>query len=222
MKKLLYPLLLTLFLTSAYSQQIRPERSELEHRDKLRPAWRVELAPAPDPLKEAWIDFLKDRYDIKLRGMGLFANKELLSAEEVVFEKLSDKEIDFYTEVTATQYGSQMYVFAAPGYDIYFGDKGYKKEFKVLEGILKDFVATVVPEMQQENITETKESIEELEENTRELEEEITDAQEEIASLEESIAEMQTTMEENLKALKEARIRLTEQQGRLKYLRGNQ
>ncbi|SFR31306.1 hypothetical protein SAMN04490243_0133 [Robiginitalea myxolifaciens] len=222
MQKILYTLLLTFFITSGFSQQIRPERSQFEHRDKLRPAWRVELAPSPDPLKEAWIDFLKDKYDVKLRGMGLFANKELLSAEEVVFKKLSAKELDFYTEVTATQYGSQMVVFAAPGYDIYLGNKGYKKEFKILEGILKEFIATVVPKMQREKIAETEESIEELEENTKDLEEEITEAQEEITSLEESITEMQTAMEEKLKALEEARIRLTEQQSRLKYLKGNQ
>ena len=98
----------------------------------------------------------------------------------------------------------------------------FKPQAAQLNGTLEN-ISVLIGElkMQQKNIAETKESIEDLEENTQELEAEITEAQEEIESLEASIAEMQTTMKEKLKALEEARIRLTEQQGRLKYLRGN-
>ena len=79
-------LLLVIFLFAIQinaQSQIQSFESTIEHNDAQRPCIQVNLDPEPKTLKKAWKNYLKDNYGVKLKGIGFFSNKDLLSAEEV-------------------------------------------------------------------------------------------------------------------------------------------
>ena len=66
--------LVTLSLLSQSSflnaQSVEPTIGTINHDDKERPCWVANLDPEPKTLKEAWKDYIKDNYDVKLKGIG--------------------------------------------------------------------------------------------------------------------------------------------------------
>jgi hypothetical protein len=67
--------------TYVYGQQIKPSESFIVHEDVPRSCWVVNLDPEPKTLKKAWKDYVKDEFDISMKGFGLFLKKDLLFAE---------------------------------------------------------------------------------------------------------------------------------------------
>ena len=78
-----------------WSQMQLPQKSTVQHNDASRPCIRAIVHPEPKPLKKAWKDYLKETHDFKIRGIGFLSNKDLLSAEKVVVERISKKRNGF-------------------------------------------------------------------------------------------------------------------------------
>ena len=57
------------------------------------------MEPATKDVRDAFQDFLKKNYDVKLKGDGLFSNKDVLYAEKVKINTISDKNLDFYAKI---------------------------------------------------------------------------------------------------------------------------
>lgn len=138
-----------------YAQSTLPYAGTIIHNNAVRPCLVVSVDPEPDLLKKAWRGFLKDNYDFKLKGIGFLRNKDLLSAEQVVVEQVSSKEMDFYTHVIEDENGSEMKVFVAFGYDMYVDSISMHAEYWELNTILKRFLRNYLPKYHQELIEET-------------------------------------------------------------------
>lgn len=154
--------LFTIYQNIGSAQNLTPTQGTITHNDKSRPCLSVNLDPEPKTLKKAWKNYLKDNYDFKLKGIGFLSNKDLLSAEEVVVLKISDKAMDFYTEIVEDEMGSQMKVFASHGYDLYISPTETPREFEALKTILTTFLETYIPNYYEELVEDSEDVVKDL------------------------------------------------------------
>lgn len=200
---LITSLVLVISISNLFSQTVDLSSITVKHNKKQRDAILAEIEPAKKTVKKAWKNYLKDNYDLKLKGFGLFTNKDVLYAEDVKLNTLSDKRINFYTKFEETENTTKMIVFASFGYDIYFSSRGYSSEFSKMRELTSGFLKNYLPKYYQKEIDNTKEIKEELEENIAENKEGISDREEEINKLKEEILSLENDLEENTKKAEE-------------------
>jgi len=123
------------------SQTIVIEKTVISYENKLRPCLATNIEPTPKELKKDWVNYLNKNYGVKLNGIGMFSDDDLLKIEDVTAIAISDKRFNLYTMITKTPEGSSMKVFASHGYDDFIGDEKYPKEFDGLSNILNKFLS---------------------------------------------------------------------------------
>lgn len=220
MKKITLFICIALLVSlSVNAQSLVPEKSTIEHNNKMRPCLLVKLDPEPKTLKKAWIKFLKKEYDFKLKGMGWFSNKDLLHTEEVTIEKLSSKKMDFYTYVVEDENGSEMKVFASLGYDIYLNEEEYPVEFKAMNEMIVSFLKQYLPEYYNGKIYESEKTIKSLNKEIKNLKKDIKNNENNIEKLNKKIEKNKASVEDNSQKLKAAEIKLKGRQDKLERVR---
>lgn len=201
------------------TQTLTPEKSTIEHNDNIRACWLVKLDPEPKTLKNAWIDFLRKEYDFKLKGMGWFSNKDLLYAEEVIIQKLSSKNMDFYTYVVEDENGSEMKVFASLGYDIYLNEEQYPVEFEALNQMITTFLKQYLPDYYNDKIDESADRVKSLNKEIKSLNGDIEDNKKNIEKLNREIVKYEASLEDNSQMLKTAEIKLIGREDKLERVK---
>jgi hypothetical protein len=197
------------------AQEVEPRKGTVSHNDGERPCLVVNLDPEPKPLKKAWKSFLKDNYDLKIKGIGFLTNKDLLYKEDIVVEAISSKRMDFYTKIVEDEVGSEMKVFISFGYDIYVDQNETPEEFKIMKKMVNDFLESYLPKYYQSEVKATKKKVKKLTKSVSGLEKDISknkkdieDHKEEIEELAQEVAEKQSELETANVKLKERREKL--------------
>ena len=90
-------------------------------------------------VKKGWVDYMKKNYKIKVKGVGLFSDKDIVEADDVTINSISDKRMNMYARVTDITGGSEMKYFMSFGYDFFIGPKEYTMEFEGMLKMLNDF-----------------------------------------------------------------------------------
>lgn len=193
---------------SVSAQSLSPQKSTIKHNEKMRPCLVVKLDPEPKELKKAWIRFLKKKYDVKLKGMGWFSNKDLLYKKEVNVKRLSSQKMDFYTYVVEDENGSEMKVFASLGYDIYLNEEQYPLEFRAMKEMIVSFLKEYLPGYYHDKINESEGSVKSLNKEITSLNKSIKDNEDRTKKLSKEIEESKTDIKENSQKLKAAEIKL--------------
>ena len=121
------------------AQTYHIDTSSITFENKLRPCFSVNYDADPKTVKKAWDDFLKKNYKIKANGIGLLTDKELVTAEDVTVNSISDKRMNMYANVTKLADGSVMRYFASFGYDFFIGPDNYPQEFGGMKKLFNDF-----------------------------------------------------------------------------------
>jgi len=105
--------------------------------DKARPCITVTFEPDASEAKKAWKNYLKKKYDLKLKS----DHGDDLKAEEAVFPAVTSRTMDFYTRFEKNKDDSitKMNVFVKFGYDIYLNKTDNSSEYASLLSIIKDF-----------------------------------------------------------------------------------
>lgn len=210
---------LILLSFSVSAQLPTPKASQVQFEGETRPSIQVTLEPEAKEVKKAWRDFVKENYDVKMKGIGLFVNRDVLSAEEVKIDKLSPQTIDFHTKVEETKEGTRMEIFAAKGYDIFVDPSKNPQEFKRMEGMLNAFLADYIPEYYSERVEEQSEQVNDLADTRDEQEEEIIDKQEEIGSLKQEISDLEKAIEQGELNLEQTEKDLDKERVKLEMLK---
>ncbi len=105
--------------------------------DKARPCITITFEPDASEAKKAWKNYLKRKYDLKLKN----DRGNDLKAEEAVFPAVTSRTMDFYTRFNRNKDNNttDMNVFIKFGYDIYLNKTDNPNEYSALMSILKDF-----------------------------------------------------------------------------------
>lgn len=218
----LTPLLLffgcILFLTPLSAQTLSIEQSTFEHKGQARPSVQVIVDVPPKFLKKEWVDYLKDEYGVKLKGMGFLSNKDMLTAEEAILPPLSGKALDLYTYFSADNGITTFNVFAAYGYDMYAGSGKFTRDLDKLQSITHDFLQQLLPEYYQEEVSAASERVDDLTDEVDDLTEGIADHKEEIEQLRKEIASKEKKLEERKTELERAKAALEKAQTNAKNI----
>ncbi len=155
------------------------------------------IEPETDEVRTEWEDFLKDEYDVNLKGNGFLANKDVLRAEGVDFKAISNKKMDFYTRIVEKDQKTQICVFGSFGYDIHLNPNTYPLEYMRMKDITKRFLKGYLPGYYSERISKAQEELKDLQEERNDMEEEMKKNKEEIESLTKRNKELDKSISEN-------------------------
>lgn len=202
-KKLLLPLLilLTAFI-GLDGQTVSVENSTVIYEKQTIPAVKVTMDPTPDKVKEEFRDYIKDRYDVKMKGIGFLSNKETMSAEQVTVTSVSPNTMDFYTKVVDNGQRTEMYVFGKFGYDMYISRDKYPSEYNNLKEIAVAFAKDFLPDYYQNRVDEAEEMLTDLRKDRNKLTDDIADNEKKIKELQKETEDKKrelTQLEENIK-----------------------
>ena len=140
MKKIKLLLFLTVLISvKLTAQTYHIDTTNISFENKLRPCYTVSYDADPKTVKKAWSKFLKKNYKIKTKGIGLLADKDVVSTRDVTINSISDKRMNIYANVTDISGGSNMKYFMSFGYDFFIGPENYSKEFEGMKKLLNDF-----------------------------------------------------------------------------------
>lgn len=217
-RKLQVTIIFILSLFFSYGQDITPQKAFVQFDGKSRACLEVLVDADPKELKKEWRDFLKEHYDFKLSGIGLFSNKDILTAEEVVVPNISSDAMDFYTKIVAEQDGTRMSVFAAHGYDIYVNEE-YPKEFAKMKHMMSDFLDQYITQMYADRIKVLEKDLDDLVGEEADLKKSIQSNKEEIKSLEKEIDAKKVKVKEEELELETIDKKVTKERDELKVLK---
>lgn len=189
---LLFFLLLP-FFSSAQVAEVA--NSTIKHDKAERPCLAVELDAEPKAVKGAWKDYLKDEHDIKLKGFGFLANRDLLDAEKVQVKAITDKEMNFYTHFEEQKDKTRMCVFASLGYDIYLEPGEYTREYRAMREIVENFISDFVPRYYRQQVEESEEALSNLESEIKGLKDDISGNEKQI---DKNLKEIEKLKKENI------------------------
>ncbi len=132
--------LIMAFGFSTNAQTYKIDTALINFENAQRPSLQVKYDASPKTVKKAWDDFFKKNYDVKVKGIGFLANKEIITATDVTIAAISDKRMNIYASVTdAPGDRSELNFFTSFGYDFYIGPDNYPAEFTGMKKILNDF-----------------------------------------------------------------------------------
>lgn len=216
----LFILVLGLFsLNLSNAQTLSIEQRTFMHNDQPRPSIRVIVEAPPKFLKKEWADYLKDEYDVKLKGIGFLSNKDMLTAEKAVLPPLSSKALDLYTHFSADNGQTTFHVFAAYGYDMYAGQGKFTQDIQELQSITQAFLDQLLPRYFQEEAERASDRVDELTDDINDLQDGIADNEKEIKKLRKEIASMQKDLEEKNEQLKTAEAEWNRAQNRARNIK---
>lgn len=139
MNKLLHLSAILCICISAKSQVFTIDTSQITYENKLRPCYMVVYdAPAAN-VKKGWVTYMKKNHSIKIKGLSLFSNRDILTAEDVTISSISDKRMNLYTRITDLASGSELKFFVSFGYDFYIGPEKYPLAFEGMNKLLTQF-----------------------------------------------------------------------------------
>lgn len=163
-------LILLCGVQSVFCQIFSVTDGNIYHEKSARPCLTITLDPEPGTLKKAWKDFVRSNYEIRLKGYGLFSNRDILSAKEVNQGKLSQKPLNVYTQIISNENGgTDIRVFASFNRDTYINEKNYPSEYKALKHMLEAFVQAFMPEYYQNLISNQEEKLDDLKDKDKQI-----------------------------------------------------
>ncbi|TVR80718.1 MAG: hypothetical protein EA412_04275 [Chitinophagaceae bacterium] len=221
--KILVPIIVCLLMLTATTASAQGayliRETTYMHNDKQRPAIVVTVDPDVREITSEWASYWRSEYRVRLRG-----RRGSQSAENVSIEALNNRNFDLYTETKREDGKTRMYVFAAFGYDIYFGDSQYQNEFDWLKKQLDNFLSGYLSsyyrdlirsnerdlkrverdlsrlvsntERAERNFNKNKSDIEKLQKENKALEEQIKQGRSEITTLEQQVNTQQNALSE--------------------------
>jgi flagellar capping protein FliD len=205
-------LLAPVFTETVFGQSIQPVIGKIMHNDAERTCLMVKLDPTVDQVEDEWEDYLKDNHDTKLSGAGFLGTGDLLVAEQVVISAISDKRMDFYTEIKQVDGKTDLRVFAAFGTDVYVEPEKYPEEYAAMENILHQFLKTYLPGYYEDEVSSVAKTVQSLKKDTERLDKKFD-------KKEKKIQKLQEEMDENRAEREEKQEKLDQQEALLKQRR---
>lgn len=173
------------------AQKLIMENDKISYDDQMRSAVKVTIAPERGDVRDDWEDFIEDNFDAKVKGNGWLRKKDVLSAKEFMIPTISNNKIDLYAKVIDKGEGSQVYVFAAFGYDLFITPEVFPKEYRALENLTLDFLDEILTDYYKDAIEDSNELVNELKNKRKELKENLVENKEEIVDLKEDNVELE-------------------------------
>ncbi len=192
MKKITTLILLCTLCLNIYTQAqtFGVQDATIIYKGKARPSIQAVVEPDPTDVKKAWDDFLKDNYDVNLKGIGLFANKDILTAEDVRIGRIDQEPIDLFTRIIPQGNMSKINLFMRVRKGKYLGPDNMPVDYNSMKAVFKNFLRSYLSNYYLETFNDLQDEINEIEKNRIDLLEDNSKLVEDIQKNETAIAEM--------------------------------
>lgn len=170
---LLLPILLAPVAVRAQLYEVRTSSVNVEKRE--REALKVQIDGTAQWTRDFWQRWLKDTYNIKLKGDGVFGvgKKDVLAAKQVPMSSVTGKLLDLYSTVTApADTVAELSVWAAMGPDSFLSTAGTPSEFSALRNMVQSFASAARLQAYREQISEAEKQLTAAEKDKEKLEKE--------------------------------------------------
>ena len=197
-----------LFYALAFAQVGRIEQTTVEYEKQKVDALTVTIKPERKDIQKAFDDWMDDRYDINMKGGGLFSDKNFRTAEAVKIPAISPDNITLIVKTEEGKGETRMTIFASRGLGNFIEDGDYNA-FTGLEDVFDGFLSSYLPEYYEERVAEAREALEELQED-------LTDAQKVVRKNEEEIRDLEKENQKKRKEITELEGKISEAERMLK------
>lgn len=204
----------TLF-TTVQAQNLSIEYQQVSYEDTDFPAVHVVLHPSPNKVKQAFKDFMKDKYDVKMKGIGFLSNKDVLSAEQVNISAITDKTIDFRAKIVEDNDQTHLDIFGSFGYDLSISKEDYPTAYRNMRNIVLEFINEFLPNYYQERIDQTQEQISDLNKDIEGYEQDYQNNLDKITKLKKDNEDLKKELEMANSALENAKKTLENRRNKL-------
>lgn len=196
-------LLICLFQLAAFAQVGRIEQTTVEYDKQRVDALTVSMTPERKDIQKAFDDWMDDRYDINMKGGGLFSDKNTRRAEAVNIPTVSAEKITLFTRTEERSGETRMTIFASRGLGN-FVDNGDYSAFTGLEDVFDSFLSSYLPEYYEERVSEAREILEDLRKDLTDARDDVTKNEEKIRDLERENEKLRTDMRDLEKKIYDA------------------
>ncbi len=174
------------------------------------------MEPKTKTIKKAIKDWMDDNYDVKLKGLGFFSNKDVLTAEQVQIDEISKKQMDLKVQVIEEGANSKMCIFGSFGYDFPVSPTHYPVAYRQMRGMALDFLDDFLPQWYLNRIEELEEVVGDLGKERTKLQEDIEENRADIEELQEENEEKAETLAKTKVDMKKAAVKLKKRKEKLK------
>lgn len=210
---------LFLFLITAtvlQAQTLKISNKTIIHDSKERNAVKVLIAPEAKSVKKSFKDFMDDKYDIDIEGIGFLKNKDVLYTEPRVISPISTKVMRLYTKVVEEGGQTAMYVFGQLGYNEQITPYEYYTEFGAMKNLTVDFLNELLPDYYKDIVEDQRDAISDLEKDRDDMRKKMSKNKDKIAELQKENEELEQKLVQNKTKLEEGVETLSEKKATLK------
>lgn len=210
--------LIPLFLvttTFLKAQVLNISNETLIHESKERSAIKVMIAPDSKEVKKAFKNFMDDRYNVDIEGIGFLKNKDVLYTEPTVVAPISSQQMKLYTKVVGENGQTAMYVFGQLGYNNQISPVANYSEYFAMRDLTVEFLNKLLPnyyqdivEDQQDDVADLQDDRDDMRKKMNKNKEKIADLQKENEELERKIAATEVKLEQSVDKLTEKKATL--------------
>ena len=198
-------LLFAFLLTSVTltGQTLNVSNKIIVHDSKEWNAIKVLIAPETKSVKKAFKDFMDNKYEVDIKGIGLFKNEDVLYTEPMVIKPISSEIIRLYVKVIEEGGQTAMYVFGQLGNNTQISPYEYYTEFGALRNLTVDFLNGLLPDYYQDIVEDQRDAISDLEKDRDDMRKKISKNKDKIAELQKENEELELKLLTNKTKLKE-------------------
>ncbi|HEX8350570.1 MAG TPA: hypothetical protein VF598_11450 [Hymenobacter sp.] len=165
---------------------------------KERDALKVQVDGTAAWTRDFWQSWLKDNYNIKLKGDGVFGvgKKDVLVAKQTPASSVSGKLIDLYSTITSpADTVSELAVFADLGSSTWINPDRTPSEYAALRTIVQSFASAARIKAYKEQVAEAEKQVRESEKEKEKLQKEISSLQ---ANTTSNLAKIESLKQQNM------------------------
>lgn len=218
--------LMVIAITALLQAQLKVKNSSFTHEDALRDAKKVTVHVPMDFMKDALKDFMQERFNKSVEGLGFLANKDEVAVEQAVIPALGKDPLDLYLKFASLDEHSTIVSIAAKATNSrYLRWKTNQIELDSLGSLLKAYAERASLNYYTDHVKEVQESKDDLINTLEKARADVEDAKKKIQKnldeneeLKKEISELKTHIKVSDKALKRTRTELETSQTRLKVL----
>jgi hypothetical protein len=172
---------------------------------KEREALKVQVDGTAQWTRDYWQAWLKDNYNIRLKGDGTFGvgKKELLVAKQTPVSSVSGKLLDLYSSVIApADTVAELAVWATLGGNSFLTSDQTPSEFAALRTMVQSFAAAARVKAYKDQLVEAEKQVKEVEKEREKLEKNILSLQ---ANTTSNLARIESLQKQNVENTLKAR-----------------
>ncbi|UOR05421.1 hypothetical protein MUN82_21150 [Hymenobacter aerilatus] len=178
---------------------------------QARDAVQVQTDGSAQWLRDFWQSWLKDTYNIRLKGNGMLGvgKKAVLEAQQVPVSSVSGKLLNFYSTIVApTDSTAELAVYAAFDKTAYLSASDTPTEYAALRNIAQGFATAARQKAYREQLAAAEEQLRTTEKEKERLSKDVTNLQTNTAANLLKIATLQQQNEANVLQARQDSVKL--------------